>query len=48
MEDLGTEKVLMGERMGHLDGSVSARYAQTGVECCLLSARAVAGGPGRP
>ncbi|MGW6572886.1 LacI family DNA-binding transcriptional regulator [Streptomyces sp. NPDC054945] len=27
MEDLGTEKVLMDERMGHLDGSVSARYA---------------------
>lgn len=28
MEDLGTEKVLMGERMGHIDGSVSARYAR--------------------
>jgi hypothetical protein len=27
MEDLGTEKVLMDERMGHVDGSVSARYA---------------------
>jgi hypothetical protein len=27
MEDLGTEKVLMCERMGHTDGSVSARYA---------------------
>jgi hypothetical protein len=27
MEDLGAEKVLMDERMGHLDGSVSARYA---------------------
>ncbi|MFF6885482.1 LacI family DNA-binding transcriptional regulator [Streptomyces sp. NPDC012421] len=27
MEDLGTEKVLMDARMGHLDGSVSARYA---------------------
>ena len=27
MEDLGTEKVLMDERMGHIDGSVSARYA---------------------
>lgn len=27
MEDLGTAKVLMGERMGHIDGSVSARYA---------------------
>jgi len=27
MEDLGTEKVLMDQRMGHLDGSVSARYA---------------------
>ena len=27
MEDLGTEKVLMDERMGHLDSSVSARYA---------------------
>jgi len=27
MEDLGTEKVLMDERMGHLDGSISARYA---------------------
>jgi hypothetical protein len=26
MEDLGTEKVLMDERMGHIDGSVSARY----------------------
>jgi len=27
MEDLGTEKVLMDERMGHIGGSVSARYA---------------------
>lgn len=27
VEDLGTEKVLMDERMGHIDGSVSARYA---------------------
>ncbi|OIV36078.1 LacI family transcriptional regulator [Mangrovactinospora gilvigrisea] len=27
MEQLGTEKVLMDERMGHSDGSVSARYA---------------------
>lgn len=27
MEDLRTEKVLMDERMGHIDGSVSARYA---------------------
>jgi hypothetical protein len=27
MEDLGTEKVLMDERMGHIDASVSARYA---------------------
>lgn len=27
MEDLGTEKVHMDERMGHIDGSVSARYA---------------------
>lgn len=27
MEDLGTEKVLMDEGMGHIDGSVSARYA---------------------
>lgn len=27
MEDLGTEKVLMDERMGHIDGSVSACYA---------------------
>jgi hypothetical protein len=27
MEDLGTERVLMDERMGHIDGSVSARYA---------------------
>ncbi|MBZ6229922.1 LacI family DNA-binding transcriptional regulator [Streptomyces olivaceus] len=27
MDDLGTEKVLMDERMGHIDGSVSARYA---------------------
>lgn len=27
MEDLGTEKDLMDERMGHIDGSVSARYA---------------------
>jgi hypothetical protein len=26
MEDLGTEKVLMDERMGHIDGSISARY----------------------
>lgn len=27
MEDLGTEKALMDERVGHIDGSVSARYA---------------------
>ncbi|GGP72420.1 integrase [Streptomyces abikoensis] len=27
MEELGTEKVLMDERMGHRDGSVSARYS---------------------
>ncbi|MEU9342001.1 LacI family DNA-binding transcriptional regulator [Streptomyces sp. NPDC048278] len=27
MEDLGTEKVLMDQRIGHIDGSVSARYA---------------------
>ncbi|MCT9092625.1 LacI family DNA-binding transcriptional regulator [Streptomyces sp. ASQP_92] len=27
MEDLRTEKVLMDERMGHKDGSISARYA---------------------
>lgn len=27
MEDVRTEKVLMDERMGHIDGSVSARYA---------------------
>ncbi|WP_455907892.1 tyrosine-type recombinase/integrase [Streptomyces cinereoruber] len=27
MEDLGTAKVLMDERMGHEDGSVSARYS---------------------
>lgn len=27
MEGLGTEKVLMDERMGHIDGSVLARYA---------------------
>ncbi|MEU9974096.1 LacI family DNA-binding transcriptional regulator [Streptomyces sp. NPDC051014] len=27
MEDLGTEKVLMDQRMGHIDASVSARYA---------------------
>ena len=27
MEDLGTERVLMDQRMGHVDGSVSARYA---------------------
>jgi hypothetical protein len=27
MEDMGTEKVLMDERMGHFDGSISARYA---------------------
>jgi integrase len=27
MENLGTERVLMDERMGHIDGSVSARYA---------------------
>jgi hypothetical protein len=27
MEDLGTAKVLMDQRMGHIDGSVSARYA---------------------
>lgn len=28
MEELGTEKVLMDERMGHADGSMSALYAQ--------------------
>lgn len=28
MEDLGTPKSLRDERMGHLDGSVSARYTQ--------------------
>lgn len=27
MEDVGTAKVLMDQRMGHIDGSVSARYA---------------------
>ncbi|MBP2404194.1 hypothetical protein JO379_003663 [Streptomyces syringium] len=27
MEELGTEKVLMDERMGHIDGSVSARHS---------------------
>lgn len=27
MEELGTPKVLMDERMGHEDGSISARYA---------------------
>lgn len=27
MEELGTPRVLMDERMGHIDGSVSARYA---------------------
>ena len=27
MEDLGTERVLMDQRMGHIDSSVSARYA---------------------
>ncbi|WNI16654.1 LacI family DNA-binding transcriptional regulator [Actinacidiphila sp. ITFR-21] len=27
MEDLGTPRVLMDDRMGHLDGSVSAQYA---------------------
>ncbi len=27
MEDLGTPKVLMDERLGHEDGSVSANYA---------------------
>lgn len=27
MEDLGTPKVLMDERMGHIDASISARYA---------------------
>ncbi|MER7412976.1 LacI family DNA-binding transcriptional regulator [Streptomyces cacaoi] len=27
MEELGTPKVLMDERMGHIDGSVSARYS---------------------
>lgn len=27
LEDLGTAKVLMDERMGHTDGSVSARYS---------------------
>ncbi|MBF8173519.1 LacI family DNA-binding transcriptional regulator [Streptomyces olivaceus] len=31
MEDLGTEKVLMDKRMGHIDGSVSARYAHVTV-----------------
>jgi hypothetical protein len=27
MEELRIEKVLMDERMGHTDGSISARYA---------------------
>lgn len=27
MEELGIRKVLMDERMGHMDGSVSARYS---------------------
>lgn len=27
MEELGTPKVLMDDRMGHEDGSVGARYA---------------------
>lgn len=27
MEELGTERVLMDERMGHTDGSIGARYA---------------------
>ncbi|MGI5196526.1 hypothetical protein ACQEVY_23240 [Streptomyces sp. CA-288835] len=27
MEERGTPKVLMDERMGHIDGSLSARYA---------------------
>jgi hypothetical protein len=30
MEDLGTEKVLMDERMGHIDGLISGRYAGVG------------------
>lgn len=37
MEDLGTEKVLMDERMGHIDGSVSARYAQSPPACAAAS-----------
>ncbi|RBL87740.1 LacI family transcriptional regulator, partial [Streptomyces cavourensis] len=34
MEDLGTEKVLMDGRMGHIDGSVSARYAHVTPRMC--------------
>lgn len=39
LADLGTEKVLMDERMSHIDGSVSARYAHVaaGMRRRLLS-----------
>jgi hypothetical protein len=32
MEELGTEKVLMDQRMGHLDGSVAAGPAGAGTD----------------
>ena len=32
MEEMGTPKVLMDERMGHIDGSVSARYSHVSDE----------------
>ncbi len=37
MEDVGTEKVLMDERMGHIDGYVSARYAHVPPACAGVS-----------
>ncbi len=35
MEEMGTPKVLMDERMGHIDGSVSARYSHVSDEMRL-------------
>ncbi|MCX4824403.1 LacI family DNA-binding transcriptional regulator [Streptomyces sp. NBC_01142] len=35
MEEMGTPKVLMDERMGHIDGSVSARYSHVSGEMRL-------------
>jgi hypothetical protein len=37
MEDLGTEKALMDEPMGHIEGSVSAGYAHVTPACASAS-----------